>query len=224
MFFDEYESLNRKKCATDIYLDYSGGSFVDFTCATDIIKRRTHKNFPTKNELSDSPKFSQTRNGLFFSSPYKISFNFSCLGEKFYRQSESDVGRIEFSEFCSLRIGNTTFRGRHSISEYIFSEDTLGAGDVSEFLVPINNSTLKIPYKPTSFPKNRSILHPHLSLEQWNRLKQNIEIVAATGSIAILIMVILTLCACRLMNKWDREARTNAFISYAGYTRGETAV
>ena len=121
---------------------------------------------------------------------------------------------------CEITLGNTTFFGSSEYSEYFYSKDTLGIGDLSKFVrfpekVPINitHITLRPPTTPIPIPE--------LSPEILQEFRQHLEIISATGSFAILILVLISICALRIVNNWDREARRAAFSNYQSLRREE---
>ena len=213
IFFDDINALNLRNCGSQDYLRYSEKAKIAFSCATDVLLKRSNQNCPTISKWSKLAVFSETKNGFLFSSPQPLNLNFSCAGKNSTRKTESNTGRIEFPETCEVTIGNTTFFGNDQFSEYFYSEDTLGIGDLSKFVPILEEIPGNITHITPRPPKSPTPL-PELSPEVLREFRQHLEIISATGSFAILILILVSICALRIVNKWDRDARQAIPTSY----------
>lgn len=211
VFLEDINNIQPRRCGKADYLHLTLRVEVAFECASRIMVNRTNKGCPTTNSVSDQPAFSEGHSGIFFSSPRIPVFNFSCNGITGIKSPNNTVGITELPENCYLHVQNRSFIGNSKRSDVYFSKDALGIGDLTEYLANIEeipdraNHATAIP--PNFSPKSQ------LTPEALEEFRKYLEIVSATASSAIVI-IIIALCAFRIINKWDLEARDAIFPSY----------
>lgn len=220
VFYNKTRYENFEDCRNTRYLILHEKSHQEFKCISDIISRRTLKNCPTHNDLNSESKFSETKNGVLFSTPKILEFNFTCNDIPQPRQAKTLVGRIEFPKECSIKLEDKIFYGGESKNNFYYPDDLLEIGNLTKFIGPPANLS-KIPTPTPNYNKTPELPIPKFSPEILEKYKRHMEITVGAGSFAILALSLASIGALCTVASWYKSMiRRQPEPTYIGLSAG----